>query len=287
MQAEGLGGMAGNSRDSAATHVTIIESRDRKLLDIKELLQYRDLFYFLVWRDIKIRYKQTVLGFAWALIQPLFSMVLFTLVFNKMAKVPSDGTPYPIFSYLALVPFTYFQNALNQSSISLVGNAMISKVYFPRITIPMAPILAYLVDFCIAFSILGIFLVYYQIVPSWQVVYLPLLMLMLLMFTSGLGMWLSAMAIQYRDIKLAMTFITQLLTYASPVVWSASLIPDSIRPFYALYPMAGVIEGFRAAVIGKPMPWDLIGIGFIGALIIWISGLFYFRARERVFADIF
>jgi lipopolysaccharide transport system permease protein len=272
---------------------TVIEPKPGwRLIDWRELREYRDLFYFLVWRDVKVLYKQTILGFAWAIIRPVFSMVVFSVVFGNLASVPSDGVPYPIFSYAALVPWTYFSTAVTKSTQSLVTNArMLTKVYFPRLVIPMTPVLANLVDFAIAFIVLLLMMVWYGIPPTWNVVFLPLLVLLMILTASGIGMWLSALAIQYRDVQHAIQFIVQLLMYAAPVVWPVSLIRERFGEagllLYGLYPMAGVIEGFRSALLGaNPMPWDLIMMGSFSALLIAFSGAFYFRRMERIFADV-
>lgn len=272
---------------------TIIEPRPGwQLLDWQELRQYRDLFYFLVWRDIKVLYKQTVLGFSWAIIRPFFSMVVFSIVFGRLAQVPSDGVPYPIFSYAALIPWTYFAAALTDSTNSLVNNMnMLTKVYFPRLVIPLTPVLAKLVDFAISFIILALLMGWYRVLPTWQVVFLPLLIGLLVVTTAGIGMWLSALAIQYRDVRHAIQFVTQLLMYAAPVVWPVSLITDKFgyaaRLAYGLYPLAGIIEGFRAVLLGStPMPWDLLLVGSLSAGLVAVSGALYFRRMERIFADV-
>jgi len=268
--------------------VIIEPRRGWQLLDWKELREYRDLIYFLVSRDVKVLYKQTVLGFAWALIRPLFSMIIFSVVFGRLARVPSDGIPYPIFSYAALLPWSYFSSSLAGATDSLVSSStVLTKVYFPRLVIPLTPILAKVVDFGIAFLILGGMMAWYRISPSPKLLFLPLLISLMVLTASGLGAWLSAMAIQYRDVKHASEFALQLLMYAAPVVWPVSLIPHKYRLVYGLYPMAGVIEGFRAALIGsKPMPWDLILMGSLSALAIAFTGSMYFRRMERVFADV-
>lgn len=268
---------------------TIIEPpKGWQLINWKELRAYKDMFYLLVLRDVTVLYKQTVLGYAWAIISPLFSMVIFSVVFGRLAKVPSDGIPYPIFSYVALLPWTYFSAAMTASTASLIGSAnMFTKVYFPRLIIPMVPVFAKLVDFAIAFLIVAGMMVWYKIVPTMNMVFLPLLVILMILTAGGIGMWLSAMSIQYRDIKHTTPFIAQLLMYAAPVVWPASLIPEKYRLLYGLYPMAGVIEGFRSALIGKnQMPWDLIGIGAISALLIAYTGALYFRRKEDLFADV-
>lgn len=259
-----------------------------RIIDFAELWAYRDLFFFLVWRDIKVLYKQTVLGFLWAVIRPVFSMIVFSVVFGRLAKVPSDGVPYPIFAYVALIPWTYFSTALAGSTQSLIGNVnMLTKVYFPRLIIPMTPVLAGLADFAIAFAVLAVLMIWYGIAPTAYVIVLPVLILLMVLTASGIGMWLSALAIQYRDVRHAITFVLQLLMYAAPVVWPVSLIPEQYRLVYGIYPMAGVIEGFRSALLGTtPMPWDLIFVGAITAGLMVVSGAFYFRRMERVFADV-
>jgi lipopolysaccharide transport system permease protein len=269
--------------------VTIIEARPGwKLIDWRECFEYRDLLYFLVLRDVTVLYKQTVLGFTWAILNPFFSMIVFSVVFGRLAKVPSDGIPYPIFSYAALLPWTYFSQSLTKSTESLIqGTAMFTKVYFPRLFIPLVPVFSKLVDFAIAFLMLIAMMIYYRVTPTWNVAFLPLLILLMIATAGGLGMWFSALAIQFRDVKHAITFVAQILMYAAPVVWPVSLIPEQYRLWYGLYPMAGVIEGFRSALIGKnPMPWELIGMGAISAAVILITGALYFRRTERIFADV-
>lgn len=275
------------------SHSTIIKPKKGwQLVNWKELFQYKDLFYFLVLRDVKALYKQTVLGFSWAIIRPFFSMIVFSIVFGKMAKVPSDGIPYPVFSYVALIPWTYFSTSMTTSTTSLIGSAnLLTKVYFPRLVIPITPVLAKLVDFVISFAILIVLMIVYKISPTVNIIFLPLLILLMILTASGIGMWLSALAIQYRDIKHAIQFLTQLLMYSAPVVWPVSLIGEKFgetaRLIYGLYPMAGVIEGFRASLLGKTeMPWDLIGIGTLSAVILAVSGAFYFNRMERYFADV-
>ena len=257
-------------------------------LRLRELWEYRDLFYFLVWRDVKARYAQSILGIGWAVIQPVFSMIVFTIVFGKLAKVSSDGVPYAIFSYAALVPWTYFSGALTGASGSLISaSSIFTKVYFSRLIIPIAPVLSKLVDFGIAFLLLFGLMAWFQIVPTIWALALPLLIVLMMLTATGLGMWLTALAIQYRDINYGMGFAVRLLMYAAPVVYPTSLIPERFRLLYGLNPMAGAIEGFRAALLGtRPMPWDLIAVGSITALVIAVSGAFYFRRMERIFADV-
>lgn len=274
---------------STDPELTVIEGDEGfRLVDWGELWRYRDLFYFLVWRDIKTRYAQSILGVGWAVIQPVFSMIVFTIVFGNFARVSSDGVPYAIFNFTAMVPWTYFSSALTGSSGSLIGaSSMISKVYFPRLVIPMAPVLGKLVDFAIAMLILFGMMVYFGFAPNAGILALPLLIILMMLSASGLGMWLTALAIQYRDVKYAMNFVVQLLMYAAPVVYPASSVPQSIRLFYAINPMVGVIEGFRAALLStRAMPWDFIGVGAITAVVLFVSGALYFRRMERVFADV-
>jgi lipopolysaccharide transport system permease protein len=275
-------------REKALPQTIVEPKRGWQLIDWQELSQYRDLFYFLVWRDIKILYKQTILGFTWAILRPFSSMIIFSVVFGKLAKLPSDGIPYPIFSFAALVPWTYFSSAMTESSNSLVNNThMLTRIYFPRLVIPMTPVLAKLVDFSIALLMLGIMMAWYGFLPTLNILILPLLVLLIILTSAGIGMWLSAMAIQFRDIKHTIPFVTQILMYAAPVVWPASLIPAQYRLLYGLYPMAGVIEGFRSALLGTtPMPWDLVLPGTSMAILIAFTGVLYFRRTERIFADV-
>lgn len=276
-------------------HLVIEPKSGWRLVDWRELADYRDLFLFLVWRDVKALYKQSVLGFGWAIVQPVVNMILFTVVFGRLAGVSTDGMPGPLFYFAALVPWTYFSNALTGSSTSLVSQAnLLSKVYVPRLVIPMTPVLAKLVDFAIAFGVLGALLaVYHWTVPDFtftpglSLLVLPLLVVLLVLTAAGVGLWLSTLAVRYRDVKFALPFLTQLLMYAAPVVWPASLLPEHLRMVVGLYPIYGVIEGFRAALLGtQPVPWDLVGAGFTGALVVALSGAFVFRRQERWFADV-
>lgn len=278
-------------RDTMLTNkqVTIIRATSSfSFINVKELIVYRDLLYFLVLRGIKAKYAQSVLGVGWAIIQPLFSTVVFTIVFGTLAKVSSDGVPYFLFSLTALVPWNYFSNTLTDSTNSLVMNAnMISKVYFPRVVLPLAAVFSKVIDFFIGLVLLVIFLIIYHVPFSWEIIFLPVLILILLLASLGLGMGLAAMAVQYRDIKHAMTFLTQLLMYAAPVVYPASRVPDKFQMLYALNPMVGVIEGFRSILLHtNPIPWTFITIGGIVSIILFIGGAFYFRKMERVFADV-
>jgi len=257
------------------------------MVDFKELWRYKDLLYFLTLRGIKARYAQSILGVSWAIIQPLFTTVVFTLVFGGLAKVDSDGMPYILFSYLALWPWNYFSGTLTESANSLIQNAnMITKVYFPRMVLPLSAILSKMLDFTIAFVVVVIMLIYFKQVPGWGVLFTPLLILQLLLCSLGIGMFLSALAVKYRDVKHALTFLVQLLLYAAPVVYSTSAVPVEYQKFYVLNPMVGVIEGFRAAFLNRPMPWEWIWPGSIVAVVVFVFGMMYFRKMERTFADV-
>ncbi|WP_051315919.1 ABC transporter permease [Algoriphagus vanfongensis] len=257
------------------------------MVDFQELWRYKDLLYFLTLRGIKARYAQSILGVSWAIIQPLFTTLVFTLVFGGLAKVDSDGMPYILFSYLALWPWNYFSGTLTESANSLIQNAnMITKVYFPRMVLPLSAILSKLLDFIIAFVVVIGLLIYFGQMPGWGILFLPLLIIQLLMCSLGIGMFLSALAVKYRDVKHALTFMVQLLLYAAPVVYSTQAVPEKYLQFYILNPMVGVIEGFRAAFLDRPMPWGWIWPGSIVALFVFVFGMMYFRRMERIFADV-
>lgn len=270
------------------TQTIIQPTRGWQMINFRELSRYRDLLYFLVIRGIKARYAQSVLGVSWAIIQPLFTTLVFTIVFGKVAKVDSEGVPYIIFSFAAMVPWNYFSSTLTESANSLVANAnMINKVYFPRLVLPLSAALSKLLDFLIGFGVMVGFLVYFNMLPAWELVFLPLLLLILLMNSLGVGMILSAMAVQFRDVKHAVSFLVQLLMYGAPVVYATSAIPESYRFWYALNPMVGVIEGFRSIFLGtQAFPWQWIWPGAFVAVVVFVFGLFYFRKMERVFADV-
>jgi lipopolysaccharide transport system permease protein len=257
-------------------------------LKLGELWAYRQLLYFLVWRDIKVRYKQTALGAAWAILQPLLTMVVFSVFFGKLAKVPSDGIPYPLFSYAALVPWTFFSTGLLLSSNSLVGSAnLIKKVYFPRLTIPVATVLSGIVDFALAMLVLLVMMPLYQVYPNISVLWLPLLVLLALVTSLGVGLWLSAMNVHYRDVRYAVPFLIQMWLFATPIAYPSSLLTEPWRSLYGLNPMAGVVEGFRWALLGtEPAPGAIIGVSALVAITLLVSGAFYFRRMERTFADV-
>jgi lipopolysaccharide transport system permease protein len=257
-------------------------------IDFRELWEYRELLYFLIWRDVKVRYKQTALGAAWAVIQPFFMMVVFSLFFGRLAKVPSDGIPYPVFTFCALLPWQLFANALTESSNSLVGNQnLITKVYFPRLVVPIAAVLGGLVDFVIAFVILLGMMLFYGIVPGWAIVTLPGFILLAVLTALGVGLWLSALNVQYRDVRYTITFLVQFWLFLTPVAYPSSIVPEKWRPLYGLNPMAGVVEGFRWALLGKSTPpGAMLWVSLGAVILILFGGLYYFRRMEQQFADI-
>ena len=266
------------------------------MLNFRELKEFRDLFQLFVLRDITVMYKQTILGFAWAILNPLITMIVFSTIFGKIGGMKGDGTPYRIWMYAGIVPWTYFSTSLTASTNSLITSSqLLTKVYFPRLIIPLTPVFAKLADFTIALAVLFVMMPFFGIWPSWQLIYAPVLIILMILTAGGLGMWLSALAIQYRDVKFAITFIVQIMMFGAPVVWSIVQFDQKvtavhgywIKLVYGLYPLAGVIEGFRSSIIGRnPMPWDLIGMGTISAVLIFISGAYYFRRMEKIFADV-
>ncbi len=276
------------SPSAAVPTLRIAPSKGWVPLKLRELWEYRELLYFLVWRDIKVRYKQTALGATWAIIQPFFTMVVFSLFFGQLAKVPSDGIPYPIFSFAALVPWTFFANGLSQSSNSLVGSGtLISKVYFPRLVIPLASVFSGIVDFLIAFVVLLAMMLYYGLVPTLNVLWLPLFLLLALVTSLGVGLWLSALNVEYRDVRYVVPFITQFWMLATPIGYPSSLLHEPWRTIYGLNPMVGVVEGFRWALLRtNTAPGPIIAVSSAAALLILITGAFYFRRMEKTFADI-
>ena len=257
-------------------------------IELRELWDYRELLYFLTWRDIKVRYKQTALGAAWAVIQPFFMMVVFSLFFGKLAGIPSDGIPYPVFAFCGLLPWQLFAHALTESSNSLVGNQnLITKVYFPRLVVPIAAVLGGVLDFAIAFVILLAMMFYFSIVPGWAIVTLPLFIVLAITTALAAGLWLSALNVKYRDVRYTMNFLVQFWLLATPVAYPSSLIPAQWRWAYGLNPMAGVVEGFRWALLGKTdPPGALLGVSIAVVVLLLIGGLYYFRKMEQEFADV-
>ena len=257
-------------------------------MGLDELWRYRHLIQFFIWRDLKVRYKQTILGASWAIIQPLFTMVVFSLFFGRLAGVPSDGVPYPIFSYAALVPWTYFANAVTQSSNSLVINAnLLKKIYFPRMTMPIATVGAGVVDFLLSFTILVLMMFFYGIYPTRNIIWLPLLLILALITSLGVGLWLSAMNVQFRDIRYVVPFLVQAWMFLTPIAYPSSIVPEVWRPLYALNPMVGVVEGFRWALLGTDTaPGPMVLVSSIVSIGLLVSGVYYFRRLERTFADV-
>jgi lipopolysaccharide transport system permease protein len=256
-------------------------------INLKEVWAYRELLYFLTWREIKVRYKQTILGFAWAVIQPFFMMIVFTLFFGVLARIPSEDIPYPLFNYTALLPWTLFAEGITRSANSMVQDAnLIKKVYFPRLVMPISGVISPLVDFAIAFLLLIGMMLYFGFTPTIRILYLPLFLMFALVTGLGVGLWLSAINVQYRDVRYAVPFLIQIWLFASPVVYSSTLLPESLRVFYGLNPVTGVIEGFRWALLGTNPPSSLLYVSVLIVIIILISGIFYFRRMEKTFADL-
>jgi lipopolysaccharide transport system permease protein len=272
----------------ARPRIRLQRSQGWRALNLEELWRYRELLYFLSWRDIKVRYKQTILGVAWAIIQPLLTMLVFTLFFGKLGKMPSDGIPYPIFTYAALVPWTFFANGLTQSSNSLVQSAnVLKKVYFPRLIIPISSVFSGIVDFVFAFIVLIGMMLLYGIVPGINVIWLPLLLLLAFVTVLGVGLWLSAMNVQFRDVRYTIPFLTQFWLFATPIAYPSSLLSEPWRLVYGMNPMVGVVEGFRWALLGtQTMPGPIIMVSTGVAFLVLLTGLYYFRRMEKTFADI-
>lgn len=269
----------------------IIHIRPKKglqLIDVRELSQYRDLFTFLVIRDIKVKYKQTVLGGLWAIIQPFFMMVVFTLFFGRLAKIPSDGIPYPIFNYTAMVAWTYFATAITGAGNSVVGSGnLLSKVYFPRIFIPLTPVIAGLLDFFLSFVVLIGMMFYFHLSPSARCLILPLLILLMMFTASGVGMILAALNAKYRDIRYTIPFLMQFWMFATPIVYPASMVPERYRMIYALNPMTGIVEGFRSVLLGTvAFPADMVIISAAISICLFAVGIIYFKQVERYLADV-
>jgi len=257
-------------------------------LDLQEIWHYRELLYFLVWREVKVRYKQAALGVAWAVVQPLTTMLIFTAVFGNFAKIPSDGLPYPVFAYAALLPWSYFAEAISRSGVSVVSDTnLIRKVYFPRLILPLASVMTPVVDFCVSFLILLCLMAWYHVIPTWGVILLPFFLLLALLTALSVGLWLSALNVRYRDVRFIIPFLVQIWMYASPVVYPVSLVPERWRIVFNLNPMVGVIEGFRWALLGKASPdFQAITVSVIGVLVLLIGGLLFFKRMESTFADV-
>lgn len=256
-------------------------------VDLRDLWAFRELLYFLTWRDVKVRYKQTELGIAWAIIQPLFTMLVFSLFFGRLAGVPSDNVPYPVFAYAGLLAWTFFANAITNSGNSLVGNAnLITKVYFPRMLIPGAAVAAGLIDFAIAFVILVVLMIYYGVMVTWSILMFPVLVLLTTLLALGMGMWLSALNVKYRDVRFALPFLVQLWMFVSPVIYPASFLPGKYRWLLWLNPMSGIIEGYRSSLFGRRFDWIALATSAAISVILLIYSSYAFRRMEKSFADI-
>jgi lipopolysaccharide transport system permease protein len=268
-------------------HTRIQPSSGVISLQLGDLWAYRELLYFLVWRDVKVRYKQTALGAAWAIIQPFCTMVVFSLFFGKLAKLPSDGVPYPIFNFAALVPWFFFSNGLSNAANSLVGSAnLLKKVYFPRLAIPISSVLGGMVDFALSFVVLIGMMLYFRVMPTANVLLLPFFLLLALVAALGMGLWLSALNVQYRDVRYIVPFLSQLWMFATPIAYSSGLLSEKWRIVYGLNPMVGVVDGFRWALLGTAAPGPMIWVSAVASILILLSGAYYFRSTEKTFADV-
>lgn len=281
------------SRNSAAHQlpelplVTIEPNKAYSVVELRDLWAFRELLYFLTWRDVKVRYKQTELGIAWAIIQPLLTMLIFTIFFGRLAGVPSDNIPYPLFAYAGLLPWTFFANAISNSGNSLVGSAnLITKVYFPRVIIPGAAVAAGLVDFVIAFGILVVLMIYYRTMVGWGVLMFPVVVILTTLLALGTGMWLSALNVKYRDVRFALPFLIQLWMFVSPVIYPTSFLPQKFRWLLWLNPMTGIIEGYRSALFGRPFNWIALVVSAALTFFVLIYASYTFRRMEKSFADI-
>jgi lipopolysaccharide transport system permease protein len=255
---------------------------------LSEIWKYRELFYFFVWRDIKVKYKQSLIGIGWAVIQPLFTMIVFTLFFGRLAEVPSEGYPYPVFSYAALLPWTFFSGAIMMAGSSLVSNAgMLNKVYFPRVTLPISSVLSGVLDFAIASLLLLFLLWFYEVPPTWRLLLMAPLLAALVALASGVGMFVAAVHVRYRDVKYALPFLVQIWMFMTPVIYPVSMIPEQYRPYLALNPLAGIIDAFRASVLPtKVLDLPLLGMSLAATVVVFVGGALYFRRTERWFADV-
>jgi len=267
---------------------TVIEPpKGWQMLDLNELFQFRDLFFFLVKRDIKVLYAQTILGFAWAILNPLVQIVVFTIIFGRIAQLDTGGVPYFLFSTVAIIPWTYMSDAMTTSSQSLVGGSgMLGKIYFPRIIFPLTPVAAKLVDFSISLLLLVAVMIYYGVALTTNILFLPLFILMMVCVPAAIGFWLSSLAIRFRDVKFAMSFILRMLIYSAPILYTADKIPEAYRFLYSLNPIVGIIEGFRACLLGSPIPWQYVMPGILTTIVLLVTGAIYFRRMERVVVDV-
>jgi len=268
--------------------VVIQPQRSAFDLDLAAVFRSWELLYFLSWRDVKVRYKQTVIGIGWAVLQPLLMMLIFTALFSRMAKVSSDGLPYPVFAFTALLPWAYFSQSIGRSGISLVNNAdLVTKIYFPRLIIPISAVISPLVDLAMAFGILVLMLAWFGIVPGWSLLALPLFMLLCIATALAVSLWLSALCVKYRDVGVVIPFLLQIWLYASPVAYPVSLVPERWRLLYSFNPMAGVIEGFRWSLLGTAAPnFTVMAVSALAVVVLLVGGFVYFRGMEQAFADV-
>jgi lipopolysaccharide transport system permease protein len=280
--------MSADPNQSQGMHLVLEPPRGWQTLDLKELWRYREMLVFFAWRDIKVRYRQTVLGAAWAVLQPVLTMIIFSVIFGELAKLPSEGIPYPVFTFTALLPWQLFAFALTSSSNSLIANQqLITKVYFPRLIIPISSIIAGLVDFLVAFGVLMVMMLGYGIAPTAAIWTLPLFLLLAVASATGVGLWFSALNVKYRDIRYVVPFLTQFWMYLTPIAYSSELIPEKWRWLYSLNPMTGVVEGFRWALLGKSaLDVPLLMVSAAVVAVIFITGLYYFKRVESGFADV-
>jgi lipopolysaccharide transport system permease protein len=278
------------SSGAAGVQPTVLIQPSRGLfnLGLTAVWEFRELLYFLVWRDVKVRYKQTIIGGAWAILQPLLTMAIFTLIFGHFAKIPSDGLPYSIFTYTALLPWNYFSQSISRSASSLVGDSnLLRKVYFPRLVIPLAAVTAPFIDFLVSFLVLLVMMAWFGIALRWTMLAFPFFLLLAAMTALAVGLWLSPLNVRYRDIGHTIPFLTQFWLFASPVAYPLSLVPDKWRLLYGLNPMTGVIEGFRWALLGKEAPaFGVIAVSAVMVLVLLLSGIVFFKRMERTFADV-
>ena len=274
----------------AITEPTVVIEPRKGLfhLDLKSIWEYRELLYFLVWRDLKVRYKQTAIGVGWTVLQPLIAMVIFTVIFGHFAKIPSDGVPYPIFAFCGLLPWTYFATALNRCMVSVVADAqLVSKVFFPRLILPMAGTISGIIDFLISLALFLGLMVWYGFVVTWWLLTLPLFLMLALLTALAVGLWVSALNVRYRDVSYTIPFLTQVWMFASPIIYPVTMIPEKYRSLYSLNPMAGVIEGFRWALLGKANPdFAVMAVSAVVVVSVLAGGLVFFRRMERTFADV-
>lgn len=276
------------SADPDSGPITIIKpGTGWQIRDFKELKEYSDLLFFLAWRNIKVMYAQSILGSFWAILKPLIQIVLFSIIFGRLAKVSTDGVPYFLFSTIAIIPWTYMSQAITESSESLVaGQGMLGKVYFPRLIFPLTPVISRLIDFGISMLIILCAMLYYRISPTWNLLLFPLFLLLMASIPAGIGLWLSSLAIRFRDVRHAMPFLIQMLLYTAPIVYSASAIPERYRILYSLNPLVGIIEGFRACLLGTSVPWAYILPGVVTSTFLIISGAWYFKRMEKIIVDV-